>query len=320
MPCAVLLFSGSLDSQLAARILASQGIEIAPLFVRTPWGCGDHGPEAASQALGVSLHCESVREDFFDPLTAIARRHDKATRFCGDCHLYLARCARLRMEAIGADFVATGDVLGQKTANQKRRDFDRYAHHSGLGDRLVWPLSAWHLTETLPERCGWLDRSRLGAYCGRSRAALKQLARQLALPVDDRGNPGCALGQTGDFGQRVLVHIGCGGCRRAENFELLRVGDHQSIGDARVVVGRRQAENDEIERLWATGNAEFSWLIRPLDFAGPTALVDGPESPAALALAISSLLRYAKRPARSAYAVLVTDRLGRERRIEGVNA
>ncbi len=320
MPRAVLLFSGSLDSQLAARMLSVQGIEIEPLFVRTPWSCGEHQPEAAAELLGLTLHTELVQDDYCEPLVTLARRNAKATHFCGDCHLHLARCARMRMEAIGADFVATGDVVGQKASNQKRRDFDRFAHHSGLGDRLLWPLSAQHLTPTLPEREGWVDRQQLGAFCGRNRAGLKQAARELGLAVDDRGNPGCPLGQTGEFGQRVLTHVCHSTCRRLALFELLRIGHHEWVEDTtRVVVGRRHVENEAIERLWAGGETEINVLIKPDGFAGPTAVLVGPDSPRALGLAISNLLRYAKRPPGSPFAVIVTDRRGNSRRIEGVH-
>ena len=142
----------------------------------------------------------------------------------------------------------------------------------------------------------------------------------MGLPVDDRGNPGCPLGQTGAFGQRVLEHIRRGGSRRPQAFELLGLGHHQE-GDehTRFVVGRRQAENEAIERLWAGSDAEISLLIRPEDFVGPTAVLVGPKSPTALGLVISNLLRYAKRPPGSPFAVIVTDRAGRQRRIEGVH-
>lgn len=316
MPRAVLLFTGSLDSMLAARLLADQGIEIDALFVQTPWNCGHRQPDAGAAALGLPLTTVSVAADYCEPLRAIAREGASPTRFCGDCHLHLACLAAERRQAVGADFVATGDVLGQRAANQKRRDFDRFAHHSGLGDRLVWPLSAQRLTVSLPERQGWLDRSRLGAFCGRRRVGLSALASQLGLPPPPTGTRGCPLGQTGSFGARVVDQIDRGRSCRPGDIALLGLGTHWEVdASTRVILGRRQAENEMIERLWQAGDTDGTCLLRPDGFAGPTALIVGPATPAALGLARSSILRYAKHPPGGARAVLAVDREGTQQKL-----
>ncbi len=315
MPRAVVLFSGSLDSMLAARLLESQGVQVEALFVRTPWGCGNHAPAAAAERLRLPLVTETAEVGFFEPLACIARHADKATQFCGECHLYLARQAKRRMDEVGADFVATGDVLGQRAANQKRIDFERVAHHSGLRSRFLWPLSAKLLTPTLPEQRGWVNREQLGAFRGRSRSGLKALAREFGLPTSDSGQHGCPLGQTGEFGQRVLNQIRCRSGLQPGDFELLRLGHHIRVDAAtRIVLGRRQAENDALEGHWSAADCDATYLLRPLDFPGPTALVIGPETAPALDLAVSSIMRYAKRPPGSAGTVLVIDRGSGERR------
>lgn len=317
MPRAILLFSGSLDSQLAACLLRAAGVELAALFVRTPWKCGAHQARAAAERLALPLTEVEVAADYCDPLVEIARRGVRPTQFCADCHQSLARCARERLEAVGADFVASGHVLGQKASNQKRRDYDRYAYHSGLGDRLLWPLSAQHLAVTWPERQGWLDRQHLGDLSGRGRTQVNRLAQQYGLPPDSRGPTGCPLGQTGEFGRQVVAHVARGGSRAAAEFELLRLGHQLSVaGDTRVHLGRRQAENEALVLLWRSAALE-AVLLEPVDFAGPTAIVAGRPTARALDLAITALVRYAKLPPHAAWTVQVSERSGPPRRIAG---
>lgn len=319
MPRAVLLFSGALDSMLAARMLSEQGVEVEALFVETPWLCGNHAPQAAADRLGVPLVVATAGDEYAEGLRPIARYADKATRFCGQCHLDLARQARRRLEAIGADFVATGHVVGQRAANQKRIDFERYGVHSGLGDRLLWPLSAKHLIPTLPERQGWVDRQQLGAFAGRDRQALTALGRQWGLPLADSGQHGCPLGQTGEFGPRVLEHVRQGGGLERSTIALLRIGQHHDLElGTRLILGRRKEENEALERLWSAGAAGQSSLLRPANFPGPSGVLIGSPTPTALDLAVSHILRYAKRPRGIESELLLLDRAGIERRLREI--
>src|SRR5262249_51372029 len=74
---------------------------------------------------------------------------------------------------------------------------------------------------------------------------------------------------------------------------LLRLGRVFRFPPAlRIVLGRDREEN---ARLKAFESAE-RWLVEPLDFAGPTALVCGPRDEASLAHAIDLIARTSRAP------------------------
>ena len=97
------------------------------------------------------------------------------------------------MREIGASFLFTGEVLGQRPMSQHRRAIDLIDRDSGLGDVTLRPLSAHLLDPTQPERQGLVDRARLLAIQGRSRGA--QLAYAAEHGVAGFGCPagGCLL-------------------------------------------------------------------------------------------------------------------------------
>ena len=70
------------------------------------------------------------------------------------------------MEEEGADFVFTGEVLGERPMSQGKQSLYVVAKNAGYPDRILRPLSAQLLPETEPEREGKVDRSRLLRYPG----------------------------------------------------------------------------------------------------------------------------------------------------------
>jgi hypothetical protein len=198
------------------------------------------------------------------------------------------------MEQIGADFVASGEVVGQRPMSQKRRDLDVIAFHSGLEDLLLRPLSAKRLPPTRPERDGWVDRERLYAFTGQSRKGLIQLARRFEFTrIPDRST-GCALTEPG-FSHKVFDLIQLDSLAGRWDFELLNVGRHFRFGDlCKVVVGRRESENQRLGQLHASPEAASSALLTPRNYVGAAALVVGPPTPDALEFAAGLLCRYGK--------------------------
>src|SRR3990172_6816466 len=88
---------------------------------------------------------------------------------CVDCRVFMMRRAREIMEREGAQFVFTGEVLGQRPKSQRRDTLRVIERDSGLDGRLLRPLSAKLLPPTIPEPEGLGDRGRPAALSGRSR-------------------------------------------------------------------------------------------------------------------------------------------------------
>jgi hypothetical protein len=264
----LVLLSGGLDSQLAVCLLRDQGVDIHAVTFTSPF-FNDDDAFAAARALGVPL--EEV--DFTSTLVGILESDALVDDVDSDpslaCHLAMVKMAGERMEALDCDFMATGDVLGQRASTQGLDSLQAVGERSGLGDFLLRPLSARLLASTLPEREGWVDRSRFLELEGGGRDAQLRLAHQYDLRsyADCSGSSRLTDPVLRGRLQDLRAHEGLHGKRA---LSLLRIGRHFRLGPAtKLVLGRNESENAELE-----GNAELYDLVLKLeDVHGPTGLL-----------------------------------------------
>ena len=165
---AIGLISGGLDSILALRLILDQGLVVEAMYVFLPV----HDPqlrtwveEVAGQS-GVPLYVVTLEEEFFEVLRYPQYGYGSGMNPCIDCRILVLRQAAERMHRVGADFVFTGEVLGERPMSQRRQAMDVVERESGLKGRLLRPLSAQLLPPTIPEEEGLVDRSRLLAIRG----------------------------------------------------------------------------------------------------------------------------------------------------------
>ena len=167
---AVALISGGLDSTLAAQLMLEQGIQLHGIYFSMLWGCCDKDKAlAAADTLGIPLMVYKVQEDYIQLIKRPKYGYGSQMNPCIDCRSYMFTLARRYMDELGASFVVTGEVLGQRPMSQMRRSLDIIEAESGLEGRLLRPLSAQLLEPTLPEVLGIVDRDKLLAINGRSR-------------------------------------------------------------------------------------------------------------------------------------------------------
>ncbi|HIN95822.1 MAG TPA: hypothetical protein EYN03_09265, partial [Planctomycetes bacterium] len=138
----VTLLSGGLDSMLAIRIMQDQGIEVEALNFKTMFTCCQDLSAQAATRLGVRLTVVSQEDDYLELIKKPRFGYGKGANPCVDCRIYMFERAHKFMEQIGADFIVSGEVVGQRPMSQKRRDLDVISHQSGLEDLLLRPLSA----------------------------------------------------------------------------------------------------------------------------------------------------------------------------------
>ena len=153
----VVLFSGGLDSILAAKVLEEQGLRVCCLHCHSPF-FGDPGAvERWSRLYGLDIRTLDVSDDFCAMLRARpAHGFGKVMNPCVDCKILLLRHARLYMESIGARLLATGEVLGQRPMSQRRDVLNAIRRDAGVQDILLRPLSALHLSPTPAEAKAFL--------------------------------------------------------------------------------------------------------------------------------------------------------------------
>jgi len=201
---AVLLLSGGLDSTLAARMMLDQGIELHALHFTSPFctcSRGNGGGACRSQAqrvaerMGIPIRTVAKGPEYIEVVRNPRHGRGSAMNPCIDCRIFTFRKAREHMERIGASFLVTGEVLGQRPMSQRIDAFRLIEKHSGTADIVLRPLCARHLPPTLPEREGWVDRSRLLAIAGRYRRDQIRLAAEWEIGDYPCPAGGCLLTQ-----------------------------------------------------------------------------------------------------------------------------
>ncbi|HEY6838018.1 MAG TPA: hypothetical protein VI389_04670, partial [Geobacteraceae bacterium] len=194
------------------------------------------------------------------------------------------------MAESGADFVITGEVLGQRPMSQRRDTLRVIERESGLEGLLLRPLSAKHFPPTIPEQEGWIDRDKLLAIQGRSRKEQMQLASELDVKNYPCPAGGCLLTEL-SFVSKIRDVFDHSDQLNLRDFRLLKLGRHFRIGPrTKVLIGRDEAENAVLAAAVQPGEATLRWL----EGSSPTGVVLGVQNDELLATAAKILLRYTK--------------------------
>ena len=127
---ALALFSGGLDSILAVRLVQEQGIEVAGLTFTTPF-FNAHKARAAAEQIRLPLTVEDITGEHLLMLKSPRYGYGKNMNPCIDCHTLMLKIAGRKMEQTGADFLLTGEVLGQRPMSQTRQSLRVVAKNSG---------------------------------------------------------------------------------------------------------------------------------------------------------------------------------------------
>ncbi|MFW5857472.1 MAG: hypothetical protein ACOCX4_06310 [Planctomycetota bacterium] len=266
---AVAMFSGGLDSCLAAAVVRAQGVRVVLFHMKSVFARsgldGTPHPEvtAAAEALGLGLHAEEWTDELLGLVRAPAHGLGKHRNPCIDCRIATIRHAEAHRVRIGADFLVSGEVLGQRPMSQNRNAMAQIDKATGLADRLLRPLSARFLDPTLPEREGWVDRDRLPAIRGRGRQ--EQIRLAAALGVARYGAPagGCLLTEA-LFCRKFDDLLAHRPDADAGEMRLLAVGRHFRLDpQTRAVSGRDEGENDWLERLTRPGDRLYQTVQEP---------------------------------------------------------
>jgi tRNA U34 2-thiouridine synthase MnmA/TrmU len=286
---AIRLISGGLDSTLAARLLAAQGVQVQGVNFSTGFCRSDH--HRAMGALGKQQDPRRLRNEALragadleipvrivdiaaDYMEVILRpRHGYGANMnpCVDCRAYMLRAARAIMDEEGADFVFTGEVLGQRPMSQHLQAMQTIERESGLVGLLLRPLSARLLAPTEPERRGWVDRDKLLRIQGRTRRPQYQLAAAAGLTDLPTPAGGCCYLTDIVYASRfhdLLLHLPAGLRPTERDVLLLKVGRHFRLTPGlKLIVGREEAENNFLTHFFPEGPfIEAPHVSGPLGF------------------------------------------------------
>ena len=280
------MFSGGLDSILAARIMKDMGLDVMLLHFYN--GFNEHsaretaeGPGTwwtpresvvrAAENIGAKLVPVDVTGDFLPVLLHPRFGYGSALNPCIDCRIFLLSKAREIMEREGAVCVFTGEVLGQRPMSQHRPALGLVDKHSGLKGRLLRPLSARLLDPTIPEQEGIIDRDRLHDINGRSRKRQQELAASFGIDDYPQSGGGCLLTEKNFDRKYHDIHIHSKGLDiTRRDLDSFKTGRHIRLPQgAKLVMGRLEAENLYLEKLFAEG----AWRFDARDHPGTTVFV-----------------------------------------------
>ena len=157
---AVALFSGGLDSILAVKLIQEQGIKVKGINFKTPFFGLDEAFMIAKD-LNIDLEIIDITGELLEILENPKHGLGKNMNPCIDCHALMFKKAGEYMTKIGASFILSGEVLGERPMSQNRNSLNIIERESGFEDRILRPLSALLLPETIPEKEGLIDRNKL---------------------------------------------------------------------------------------------------------------------------------------------------------------
>jgi tRNA U34 2-thiouridine synthase MnmA/TrmU len=285
---AVSLISGGLDSLLATKVIIDQGVHVEGINFYTGFCVEGHTHAIRKQdkkkekrnnalwvaeQLGIKLHIIDIVEEYKNVVINPKYGYGQNLNPCLDCKVFMLTKAREWIEEQGFDFIITGEVVGQRPMSQRKNTMPIVSKNSGADDRLLRPLSAQNLPETLPEKMGWVKRDELFGFSGRTRKPQMALAEKFGYDEYSQPAGGCCFLTDASYShklQDMWTH------RNSKNYELddimlLKVGRHiRPKPHFKLIIGREEGENNfmrgyrkQFKHLFATSHT------------GPLVLIEG---------------------------------------------
>ena len=304
---AVALISGGLDSLLAVRVMQEQGIYVEGINFFTGFCVEGHThairkkdrkkPKRnnalwCAEQLGIKLHIIDIIEEYKQVVFNPKYGYGANLNPCLDCKIFMVKKAKEWMEAHDFDFIITGEVIGQRPMSQRKDTMPVVQRDSGVADRLLRPLCARNLPQTLPEREGWVKREELYDFSGRTRKPQMALAKKFGF--EDYAQPagGCCFLTDKQYAVKLTDLWQSRGAREYEldDIMLLKVGRHiRPAPNYKLIVAREEGEGKFLQ-----GYKRQYPQLRVTSHGGPLTLIDGELSTDDLQLAARIVARYSQ--------------------------
>lgn len=285
---AVALISGGLDSLLAAKAMIDQGIHVEGINFFTGFCVEGHTHAIRKQdqnknkrnnalwsaeQLGIQLHIIDIVEEYKDIVINPKHGYGANLNPCLDCKIFMVKKAKEWMVENDFDFIITGEVIGQRPMSQRKNTMPIISNQSDAQDRLLRPLCAKNLPETLPEIEGWVDREKLFGFHGRNRTPQMKLAAEYGF--EDYATPagGCCFLTDKQYSNKLQDLWDARGDKRYEmdDIMLLKIGRHvRPKPHFKLIIGREEGENK-----FMRGYRKSFDTLQAISHGGPLVLIDG---------------------------------------------
>jgi tRNA U34 2-thiouridine synthase MnmA/TrmU len=299
-PKSLVLLSGGLDSRLAVKMLEEQlgKKHVEAVFFALPFGggcCSDSFCVVKfTSSQNIKLHIvDCTKGPMYRRYMGIVKK-PKFSRGVGmnpciDCHLFMLKSAKRLAKKIGADIIATGEVLGERPLSQNKGALSLIERNAKLEGKILRPLSAKALPETEAEKAGWIDRKQLQGIVGRRRVVQIKLAKKYKIDFPMPGG-GCVLTDK-LFSKRLKNLLAYKDMPNIHELGLLNVGRHFIYRNNVIIVGRNEKENGKIAAL-AQKIRPRPTILECAGIMGPTTIALDPDK-SAIKIAGRLTARYA---------------------------
>ncbi len=279
------LLSGGLDSMLAVKVLQQQELELIGITFVTPF----FGPEGALEAgskTGIEVRVMDISDEHLQMVRNPRYGYGSQMNPCIDCHGLMFRIGGRVMEREGADFLFSGEVLGQRPMSQRRDSLRSVEKLSGCEGRILRPLSARLLAPTVVEQQGLVDREMLLDIHGRGRKRQMELARRFGLHDYPQPGGGCVLTKEG-FARRLRFLLDAFADVAPRDIEFLKWGRMYRLPHGSIcIIGRNRADNQRL--LAHTENGDV--MLQVPDFPAPRAVMPAVTRPGAKDIRLAALI------------------------------
>jgi len=292
---------------LATKIIMDQGIHVEGINFYTGFCVEGHTHAIrkkdkkkekrnnalwVAEQLGIKLHIIDVIDEYKDVLLNPKHGYGQNLNPCLDCKIFMVNKAQAWawMEENQFDFIITGEVIGQRPKSQRKETMPIIARESGAEDRLLRPLCAKNLPETLPEREGWVDREKLMAFHGRNRKPQMALAAELGFTEYSQPAGGCCFLTDKSYSDKLGDLWRSRGSREydLDDIMLLKVGRHlRPAPNFKVIVSREEGESNYLK-----GYKNDFITLETRSHNGPLTLIDGDPNEADIHIAARIMARY----------------------------
>jgi tRNA-specific 2-thiouridylase len=273
---ALALLSGGLDSTLATRIVLDQGIEVEAVNFVSPFclcekgGCGAVG---VAKKFNIPLKVVSVGKDYLKMIRNPKHGYGRNMNPCIDCRIFMLRWAKKYAKEVGASFIFTGEVLGERPMSQHRQALEIIEKEAGLKGKILRPLSAKILPRTEAEEKGWMNRDKLLDIRGRSRKRQIETAREFNITDYPCPAGGCLLTYK-EFAEKLRDLFEHKKRVTIEDVNLLKVGRHFRFEESKILVGRNESENKTLLQ----SKAKNDYCFEAQQCGSPITLLQGPKT------------------------------------------
>ena len=248
---AISLFSGGLDSILATKIIKEMGIEVEAIHFWSLFSPATYQSTVKklsffTEKLRVFLHIEDITLQLLEKVKNPRYGYGSCLNPCIDCKILMFKKAKEYMEKVGAKFLISGEVLGERPFSQRREALGIIEKEALVKGIVLRPLSAKLLEATVPEKEGWVKREELFAMKGRSRRPQIELARKFKIYSYPSPGGGCLLTDK-NFSKKLEDLLSYSRDFGVREVFLLKIGRHFRLSDrGKLIIPRNDREEQKL--------------------------------------------------------------------------